>query len=218
MSQTSLRSFDEFQQRMVAKKGIPWSVSLEVTYLCNLRCTFCYNPTHEAIGEMTTEKMIYVLDELRRLGVAEVIFSGGECMSRPDIFTLLEEAQKRQFRLGMITNATFIDRATAARLKEFGFEKLCMSIHGDNAETHDRATCVPGSFEKFVKALEYLRGAPFGRELKCTVTKFNQAEVWGIKAIADRYGCTIRYDLNVMPWDNGDTTPLEERVEEALEG
>ena len=39
---------------------------VELTYGCNLRCVHCYNPTHEATEERTTEQVVRTLDQLPR--------------------------------------------------------------------------------------------------------------------------------------------------------
>jgi MoaA/NifB/PqqE/SkfB family radical SAM enzyme len=214
LKKTSVQGHEGYEQRFL-KKGAPVAAMFEITYLCNLRCTYCYNPTHEAVGEMTTENVIYVLEQLERLGVAKVSFTGGESMAHPDFFTILEEARKRQFIIGILTNGTLIDRAAAERLKQFPIENISLSIHGDNAETHEKQTCVPGSFDKLLKALEYLQDAPFGLALlTCTVTGANQNEMKGIKALAERYGAKVEYTLKVIARDDGDMTPLEESVDD----
>jgi MoaA/NifB/PqqE/SkfB family radical SAM enzyme len=213
LNQTSSQNYENYQQRLM-KKGAPLATMFEITYLCNLRCTYCYNPTHKSVGEMTTENIIYILDQLERLGVSKVSFTGGECMAHPDFFKILEEAQKRQFIIGILTNGTLIDRAAAERLKHFPIEKIYLSIRGDNAKTHEKETGVPGSFDKLLKAFEHLQDAPFGAEFTCNVTRANQNELCGIKAIADRYGTKVAYDLKVTARDNGDTTPLEENVDD----
>ncbi len=213
LKQTSVQSYESYEERFV-KKGAPLSVMIEITYLCNLRCTFCYNPTHESIGEMTTENVIHILDQLKRLGVPKITLTGGECMAHPGFFTILEEARKHQFAIGILANGTLINRAAAERLKQFPIDHIYISLHGDNARTHEKKTCVPGSFDKLLKALEYLQDAPFRTDISCTVTKANQNELWGVKAIANRYGAKVEYTLNVTARDNGDTAPLKETVDD----
>ncbi|UCF80654.1 MAG: radical SAM protein [Acidobacteriota bacterium] len=213
LNRTPIQNYEYYQQ-LLMKKGAPFAAQFEITYLCNLRCTYCYNPTHESVGEMTTENVIYILDQLERLGVSKVTFTGGECMAHPDFFKILEEAQRRQFIIDILTNGTLIDRAAAERLKHFPIEKIYISIRGDNAKTHEKETGVPGSFDKLLKAFEHLQDAPFGVEFSCNVTKANQNELCGIKAIADRYGTKVIYDLKVTARDNGDTTPLEKNVDD----
>jgi radical SAM protein with 4Fe4S-binding SPASM domain len=208
-----LHSYLDYQKKL-REKNIPSEVMLEITYLCNLRCQYCYNPTHEAIGEMSTKDILFCFDELAKLGVPKITLTGGECMAHRDFFLLLEEALKRQFSVEVFTNATLIDKPTAERLKDYPIRQVSTSIHGDNAATHDKQTCVPGSFDKLIKALEHLEGAPFPRELKCTVTRMCQEELRGIKAIGDRTGCETKFSLSVKPRDNGDMSPLDEAVTE----
>ena len=66
----------EFVQR-ATNIGAPLSVHLDVTYRCNERCVHCYLD-HVDHGEMTTEEIKAVLDQLAEAGVFFLVFSGGE--------------------------------------------------------------------------------------------------------------------------------------------
>ncbi len=128
LTQNSIQSYEDYRQRLM-ERGTPFAAMFEITYLCNLRCTYCYNSIHEAVGEMTTENVIYVLDQLKRLGVSKVSFTGGECMAHPDFFAILEEARKREFIIGILTNGILVDRAAAERLKQFPIDVIQRYIH-----------------------------------------------------------------------------------------
>jgi MoaA/NifB/PqqE/SkfB family radical SAM enzyme len=207
----SLKDFS----KLIVPKNRPATAQIEVTYLCNLRCQFCYNPTHESVGEMTTAQMIYCLDELKRLGCFELTLTGGECLARPDIFTLLEEAHKRQFLVGIFTNATLIDEATAEKLFASPVAFFQTSIHGVDDSTFERESCVPGSFQRFLKAAELLKNAPFGVEWSTVVTSHNWHQLHEIKALSKKYNVRrVKFSLDISPRDNGDLSPLDLMVDD----
>src|ERR1700758_1846144 len=87
--------------------GIPLSVHLDVTYRCNERCSHCYLD-HEDKGEMTTEEIRGVLDQLADAGVFFLAFSGGEVFLRRDFLNLVEYARRLQFNLKGKTNGGMI--------------------------------------------------------------------------------------------------------------
>ena len=51
---------------------------VELTYGCNLRCVHCYNPTHQAKNELSTEQVFRILNELAAQGCLWIGFTGGE--------------------------------------------------------------------------------------------------------------------------------------------
>ena len=64
-------SFDGLLRRLAQKtasKPRLIRAMVELTYGCNLRCVHCYNPTHEARNELSTEQVFRVLDGLEAHG------------------------------------------------------------------------------------------------------------------------------------------------------
>ena len=55
---------------------------------CNLTCKHCYalSADHDYAGELGTQAVYTVMDDLRAFGVPVLILSGGEPLMRPDLF------------------------------------------------------------------------------------------------------------------------------------
>lgn len=55
---------------------------------CNLTCKHCYSISADIDfkGELTTQEVYKVMDDLKAFGVPVLILSGGEPLMRPDIF------------------------------------------------------------------------------------------------------------------------------------
>src|SRR6266545_3605449 len=125
----------------------PLTVHLELTYRCNWRCVFCYNPRHFDRAALSADEWIAVLDDLRVLGTLNITFTGGEPMAHPEIFRILRAARERAFVVRLFTNATLIDDAAADELAALNLLAVEISIHGATAEVHDQATARTGSFD-----------------------------------------------------------------------
>jgi len=54
-----------------------------------------------------------------------------------------------------------------------------MSLHGEKAETHDRATATPGSFDAMLRGLDRLLARKVGVVLKTPLTSFSEGETEG---------------------------------------
>src|SRR6202167_2395635 len=111
---------------MVAKAlklNIPLSVQLDLTYRCNERCVHCYLDHHDH-GEMATEEIKDLLDQMATAGVFYLTFSGGEIMMRRDFFEILQHARLRTFCIKLKTNGVLIGENEADRLKALGVESV----------------------------------------------------------------------------------------------
>src|SRR5438876_11337824 len=91
-----------------AHKRVPVEAMIELSYGCNLRCVHCYNPTHQAKGELATRQITAILDQLAEVGCFHVGFTGGEIFTRGDVFEIFAHAKAKGFAVTILTNATLI--------------------------------------------------------------------------------------------------------------
>src|SRR5438132_1752263 len=116
---------------------------VELTYGCNLRCVHCYNPTHQAKGELATKQIIAIMDQLAGQGCVDIAFTGGEIFTRRDCFEIVASAKAKGFLITLFTNATMITPDTADRLQALGLKMVEISIYGATQETYERVTRIP---------------------------------------------------------------------------
>ena len=83
-----------------------------------------------------------------------------------------------------------------------------LSLHGATAATHDRATATPGSFDALLRGLDRLLARKVAVVLKTPLTRLNEAEMDGMRRIADERGVPWRIDPVLTPRDDGDAGPL----------
>lgn len=107
------------------------------------------------------------------------------------------------------TNGHAVDADVARRLHdEIGPFMVDVSLHGATAETHDRQTRVPGSFDRLMKNLPAMRAAGLHVKLNSTITAWNASELEGMFGLADGLGVLLNVNPTLSPNDNGDPTPL----------
>src|SRR5881409_208714 len=133
------------------------SALFELTFVCNHACSFCYNcPTGQR--EMTTTEVFAALQKLADFNILYLTLTGGEPLVRRDFFDIARRARELGFALRIYTNAYLIDEPMAIRIKEIANPvEMEISIHGAKSETHEKLTCVPGSFQRVVNAVRHLR-------------------------------------------------------------
>jgi MoaA/NifB/PqqE/SkfB family radical SAM enzyme len=187
----------------------PLTVQLELTYACNWRCVFCYNPRHFDRTRLSGEEWIAVLDELRALGALTVALTGGEPLAHPDFFAIAEAARARAFALRIFTNASLIDDAAADRIAVLPPLAVEVSIHGATAEVHDAATKKPGSFTAALAGIDRLLARNVPLLMKTPITSLNEHQIDGIVTLAAARDLALQIDPHITPRDDGNLDPLQ---------
>lgn len=191
--------------------GVPIAVHFDVTYRCNERCVHCYLD-HDDHGEMTTAEIKSVLDQLADAGVFFLMFSGGEVFMRRDFFEILEHARKLQFNVKVKTNAVMIREAEAQRLLGLGIDTVQISVYSHRPEVHDAITKLPGSFERTIKAIRFLREQGLKVTIANVMMTWNLHEGDGLQKLAAELGAHYTLDPTITPKIDGDTSILALRI------
>ena len=124
------------------------------TSACNARCVHCSSDAARCLPrELTTAEAKAMFDDLARAGVFDVAVSGGEPLTRPDLFEVMEHAAALGIRLGLGSNGSTVTPDVARRLKKLGLDRLQISIDGLE-ETHDSARRWRGLFRKSMRAVK----------------------------------------------------------------
>ncbi len=139
--------------------GVLRSAKMKVTPRCNLRCRMCSYWRYESQPEMSTERLLSLIDELADMGVRKIHFSGGEPLLRSDIFDAIGRCTARKIRANITTNGTMVDHERAKMLVKSGARSVSVSIDGPTAKVHDQIRGVDGAFKKAVSAVERLAEA-----------------------------------------------------------
>ena len=191
-------------------ENILFSVLVELTYRCNLDCSFCYNDTSLLGQPLGREHYFRFFEDLAGMQVLNLTLSGGEPLAHPDFFELGSRARDLGFVVRVKSNGHALRGVLARRLREEVEPYLVeVSLHGATAEVHDRQTRVEGSFDRLMENLEEMRGLGLRAQLNCTLTAWNEHQIEEILAISDRMQMKMIIDPEVTPRDNGDRAPLD---------
>ena len=171
----------------------PICLTWELTYACNLTCAHCLSSSgRRDERELTTAACEAVIDELQRMQVFYVNIGGGEPTIRPDFWHLLDYAVDHQVGVKFSTNGVRITPERARRLAATDYVDVQVSLDGATAEVNDFVRG-PGSYDTAVKALENLAEAGFSdAKVSVVCTRHNIDQLDSFKALADRYGATLR--------------------------
>jgi MoaA/NifB/PqqE/SkfB family radical SAM enzyme len=186
-----------------------FSVMLELTYRCNLDCVFCYNDLGSRGTALSLDQYLATLDELAAMRVLHLVLTGGEPLAHPDFFAIGGRARELGFCVRVKSNGHALRGALTRRLKtEVDPFVVDVSLHGACAETHDRQTRVPGSFDRLLANVEEMLALGLRVKLNATLTCWNEGEIEGMFAVADRFELPLTVNPTVSPRDDGDKDPL----------
>jgi heme d1 biosynthesis radical SAM protein NirJ len=145
---------------------------------CNLNCIHCYSLSADVDfpGELSTDEVFRVIDDLKAARVPVLILSGGEPLLRPDIYAISRRAKDIGFYVGLSSNGALIDQPTAERIAEVGYDYVGVSLDGTGA-VHDGFRRVIGCFDASLAGIRRCRKRGIKVGLRFTVTERNVASL-----------------------------------------
>ncbi len=156
---------------------------------CNLTCKHCYSISADTDfkGELSTEEVNTVMDDLKQFHVPVLILSGGEPLLRPDIFDISKRAKAKGFYVGLSTNGTLIDENNIRPIADVGYDYVGISIDGIE-KTHDVFRQKKGAFDASMHAVRLCRENDIKIGLRFTLTQDNAEELPQLLALAEKEG------------------------------
>jgi Fe-coproporphyrin III synthase len=142
---------------------------------CNLTCKHCYSISADKDfpGELNTDEVLSVMQDLKNFGVPVLILSGGEPLLRPDIFEISRAAKAQGFYVGLSTNGTLINKENIADINAIGYDYVGISLDGIE-DTHDRFRRKTGAFAASLNAVRLCRDHGIKIGIRFTLTQDNQ--------------------------------------------
>lgn len=193
------------------RMGIPISAHLDITYRCNERCEHCYLD-HEDKGEMQTDEIKGILDQLAEIGVFFLVISGGEPLLRKDCFEIIRYARKKLFNVKLKTNAILIGEPEARLLRELGVEQVQISVYSHRPEVHDGVTKVRGSLKRTLAAIQHLKAAGLKVTIANVLMQRNRDDYLGVQQLAQEIGASFTLDPTITPMMDGGLDVLKLRI------
>lgn len=189
----------------------PIAAMIEIADRCNEVCVHCYQIQGQK-GEMTTEQVERVIDELADLGVLFLTFSGGEPTLRSDFLQLVAHARSRGFAVKVFTNALTMTPALAQALSDLAVFEVQISLYSHRPEVHDWVTRVPGAFDRVVAGVRELVSRGVAVVLKTPLMSFNEDEYREYIEHAVGLGCSFQLDPVMNAREGGGRDPQAFRM------
>ena len=161
----------------------------ELTYKCPLHCVFCYNPLNYAQNshELTTAQWVDVMQQARKLGAAQLGFSGGEPLQRPDLEELVEEGSRLGYYTNLITSGVGLTESRIARMKEAGLDHIQLSFQDSTKEMNDFLSSTK-TFDLKMRVAKLIKQYDYPMVLNVVLHRHNLDHVGRIIQMADDMG------------------------------
>jgi len=214
---TNAEWMSDFRSR-IAEKRVPLSGTIELTSRCNLKCVHCYlGPQEEQwkkrSQEMSTDKVLGVIDEIVAAGTLYLLITGGDPMVHRDFKKVYRYAREQGLLVTVFCDGILVNDAIIELFKELPPFVVEISLYGATAETYEAVTRVKGSYPKAIAGIRRLLDNDIKVSLKTVLMTVNQHELLDMRAIADSLGVAFRMDNAIFPClPNASKDPLQYRV------
>ncbi|UCF34778.1 MAG: radical SAM protein [Phycisphaerales bacterium] len=128
------------KKRGIARvKGLPYTMTVDVTNACNLRCPFCPTGRQEygrKKQNMPLDQFKHIVDHLRDMLLVVNLFNWGEPLVHPHIWDMVGYLTENNIGSGISTNLNLLDEEGARRMVSCGLEYLGVSGDGVSQEAY----------------------------------------------------------------------------------
>ncbi len=177
---------------------------IEIEPRCNLDCQWCFNRNafakynRSSFPSLKMPLVKEIIEEMVRLKIPTVRFTGGEPLLRPDIFNLLGYAKEKGLTVVLNSNGILIDEITAKKLNGL-IDSILISIQGVGKKG-DEAVGKQGATKTKINALSHLRQFTKAKIFVATVLRpeiieKNEAELDKIHNLIKELGYISRWHL-----------------------
>lgn len=144
--------------KLPALLGMPLTLMLEPTNICNLKCPLC--PT--GLGLLGRKKALMKFSDFKKIFDQFALYiihlrlwNWGEPLLNPELFKMIAYAKKFDVFVNTSTNSFFLTEENAKKLVRSGLDELIVSLDGASKETY-RKYRKGGNFAKVIEAMRTL--------------------------------------------------------------
>jgi MoaA/NifB/PqqE/SkfB family radical SAM enzyme len=181
--------------------GLPPSIQVEPTNICNLKCPLC--PTGSKDGKrekgfMSLQMFRTILEEMGDILISVILYSWGEPFLNRELPDMIAECSARNILTITSTNGNCdLTKEDALRIVDAGLSVLVIALDGSNQEIYQRYR-LGGDVEKvkhfasLIQEAKTRRGSEYPyTNLRAVVTRENEEDLENIEKIAHSLGMNM---------------------------
>jgi radical SAM protein len=164
--------------------------------------------------ELNHEEGIKLIDQIYEMNNPMLVFTGGDCMMREDLFELADYAVKKGMRVSMTPSATDnVTKKKMERAKEVGLSRWGFSLDGPAPEIHDHFRGTPGSFNLTLEKIKYLNELNMPLQINTVISRYNYDHLEQMAELVGELKAVMWYIFLLVPTGRGQAdaciTPVE---------
>lgn len=166
----------------IRKPKFAW---LELTSKCNQKCLHCFmGKDLNTYGHFDIDKIYSIIDDLYKLGIKQLVLTGGEASLHSNFLKILDYISKYNFEITLLSNGTTKAlRKSIPYLREYGI-KTKISILGWES-SHDTMAGLSGAFDTLLETIDLFVSQKTHVELGMTVCSVNYMDIAKVRTYAN---------------------------------
>lgn len=156
----------------------PYTLTMELTHRCPLRCPYCSNPTEltQRDDELPAEKWLSIIDQAADISIVQANLTGGEPLAYEGLSYLIRRLRQRDIYSNLITSGIGLSETRLAELIDCGLESIQISLQSADPAT---AALIAGwdAYEEKLKAVKIAVDSKIPVSLNVVLHRHNLAEV-----------------------------------------
>ena len=207
---------EEDMMKWCFKNGYLFSLFIELTCSCNLKCVHCYNPKNMSSVQCDLDKIKQVIDDARELGCFKITLSGGEATLHKNFIDIVEYARSKRMSVEIFTNGQLLydNPNLFNRLIKTYLYRIGLSLYSLNEDTHEKITSVKGSHNKTLSVIKKLRENNINIQIKNFLLNINCKDCISVKKFANEIQANTAGDTSLTPTIEGNKKNFQYIVRE----
>jgi AdoMet-dependent heme synthase len=189
----------------------PFIVIWELTRACQLKCLHCRAEAQYRRDprELSFEEGKNLIDQIKEMNNAMLVFTGGDPLEREDVFEIAEYAVKKGVRVSMTPSATpNVTKHAIERAKEVGLSRWAFSLDGPTAEIHDHFRGTKGSFDLTMERIKYLHELDIPVQINTVISRYNIDHLEEMAKLVEELECVLWSVFFLVPTGRGQTSDM----------
>jgi MoaA/NifB/PqqE/SkfB family radical SAM enzyme len=187
---TSIRKATSIARRSLAP-GKPHHAQWLITRKCNYRCSGCNVWKEQDERELSVQEIKKGMDILKKLGIVDLVISGGDPLLRNDIGEIINYATQ-SFITTVYDNGSMADQKMDL-LKNVDF--VAISIDSLDEAKNDSMKAVPGAWKKAMETVQKLHNNGINVAVTPTISQKNLYEIVDLTNYFTEKGIPVWYCL-----------------------
>jgi len=178
----------------------PINIMWRLTNKCNSKCSYCHIYSRKQ-KELTTEKVLKIIDQMKELGTQRIGFVGGEVLLRKDFELILDYVQNKGIYTTLVSNGHIVPENINI------IKKLdCLVLSFDGRKRNHENGRMKGSYAHLFRAFKSCKNNNIKVLTNTVLSRYNLEDIDYILEIAGKYGFNCTF--NVL--QGGDCYPSNE--------